>query len=152
MSPHPTKHPPLGFSPHVLELLPCWRFIAIDFTSQGGAWGWVGWLPGNIQGPNAWIDRRWKYVYYLIIVNQFFRAHFFFGNCSIINKIPFFIGLNDSYIGGWLLRDVSTMDFDACICWMTNAKVFYNCSPYSQSSTFLVFQGSFSRCNISLGF
>ncbi len=40
-------------------------------------------------------------------------------------------GLDDSYIGGWLLGVVSTMGSDACIFWMTNSKVFFNYSSFS---------------------
>jgi hypothetical protein len=39
-----------------------------------------------------------------------------------------------------------------CICWITDSKVFCNCSSYSQSSTILVLCGSFSCCNTNLGF
>jgi hypothetical protein len=41
--------------------------------------------------------------------------------------------------------------FDACICWMIDSKVFCNCSSFSQSSTILVFQGSFSYGNTNPG-
>jgi len=58
---------------------------------------------------------------------------------SLAKSVPIFGGLDDSYISGWLIGNVSIMDNGACIFWMIDLKVFCNCSSFSQSSTILVF-------------
>lgn len=45
-----------------------------------------------------------------------------------------------------------TVDFDACIYWMIDLKVFCNYSSFSQSFVVLVFWGSFFCYNTNLGF
>jgi hypothetical protein len=70
------------FFPTCTRIIAMWGSIKIDPTLKGGAWKWIGLVLGNIlettfkknQKPNALIDQGWKYVYYLIIVNQFPKA------------------------------------------------------------------------------
>ncbi len=74
------------FFPTCTRIIAMWGSMRIDSTLKSGAWRWIGWVLGNTlettyfknQGPNALIDQGWKYVYYLIIVNQFPKPCFVF--------------------------------------------------------------------------
>ncbi len=128
-------------------IIAMWRNMAIE------PWRWVGWLLRDTLETAYCFKSRAKSMNWPKV-----RVCFLLCNCWLIswNTSCFSVivpsstklvlvsnGLNDSYIIDLFLGVASKVVSNACICWMTDSKVFCNCFYFSQTFTVLVLWGVF---------